>query len=92
MQPPVHWAYTLVPPAPELPEDVTLPPFPVPITPFKTKPKVPVLALHDAAGAARIWFSKGASLALIVARLNQRCGSEGPWTRAAVRKLLIRAA
>ena len=48
-----------------------------------------MLALADAAGQARLWFSAGASLDLIGARLNQRCPREPHWTRAAVRKLLM---
>lgn len=92
MQPPAHWAYALVPPVPDdLPEDLKVS-FPVQVPwPRVQVPRssVPVLALADAAGQARLWFSAGASLDLIGARLNQRCPREPRWTRAAVRKLLM---
>jgi hypothetical protein len=89
---PDPWFRKLVPPVPDLPEDLTVPlPVPVP-RPKVSRPRTgPVLALADAPVLARKWFSDGASLLLIAARLNQRCPRELPWTRPAVRRLLIRA-
>jgi hypothetical protein len=96
-----HWAYTLVPPVPDLP--VPLPPVPLPPLPLplpdpeirlrrsraaRARAPEPLL-LADAARQARVWFSKGASFDLIQARLNERCPQRPGWTRRTVRKLLL---
>jgi len=91
MQPPA-WAYTLVPPVPELPEDLTV--FPAPV---RTMGYVPIGArgprrkpvLTGAAADARLWWRAGKSFLVIAARLNQRYPRpDGPWTYARVRRFL----
>jgi hypothetical protein len=97
----IHWAYTLVPPVPDLP--VPLPPVPLPPLPLPVSvPGVyyrgsrlapgPSFSLADAAGQVRVWFSDGASFDLILARLNERCPQRPRWTRRAVRNLLLATA
>lgn len=94
---PVHWAYMLVPPVPDLPLNLIAPlPLPVPVPVPRVRVRKSRLApepllLADAAGRVRSWFSEGASLPLILARLNERCPQQSPWTRRAVRKLLMQA-
>ena len=96
-----HWAYTLVPPVPDLPvplPPVPLPPLPLPLPdpPIKLRRSRAARAralepfpLADAAEQVRIWFSKGATVDVIQARLNERCPQRPGWTRRGVRKLLL---
>jgi hypothetical protein len=100
---PLHWSRILVPPLPDdLPTNLVtpLPPLPLPLpdpkiqlrrlraTRARARAPEPLL-LADAAGQVRVWFSKGASLSLIQALLNQGCPQQPRWTRRAVQKLLM---
>jgi len=94
---PLHWAYALIPPVPDLPTNLTVPPLPLPVPVPRVRVRRSRLApepllLADAAGQARVWFSGGASLSLIVARLNESCPQQSRWTRRTVRKLLLATA
>src|ERR1035437_10712283 len=93
---PLHWAYALIPPVPDLPTNLTVPPLPLPVPVPRVRVRRSRLApepllLADAAGQARVWFSGGASFDLIIALLNERCPQQPRWTRRAVRKLVMDA-
>lgn len=92
-----HWSRALVPPVPDdLPANLTMPlpplppPQPNPPVRLRRRARAPEpLLLADVPRLVRQWFSDGASLDLIIARLNERCPQQPRWTRRAVQKLLM---
>lgn len=105
---PLHWSRILVPPLPDdLPTNLVTPlpplPLPLPDPPIKLRrlraararahARAPEpVPLADVPRFVRQWFTAGASLPLIIARLNQACPQRPGWTRRAVCNLLLATA